>query len=183
MLLVPNAFGQAAPAPETPSSLLAFEVATIKPTSPDFRGILISFPGGRFSGQGFTLRDLIGYAYDADNSRQVIGGPSWIDSERYDVMGKPERTDSLTLDEVKLMLQTLLAERFQLKIHRDTREMPVYVMTVAKSGLKMKQRSDGDGGEPAGMLIRGPSIPGRDTTVQFLAAGLEKLVLDHTRPN
>jgi uncharacterized protein (TIGR03435 family) len=82
------------------------------------------------------------------------------------------------------MLQTLLSERFQLKIHRDVREMPVYVMTVAAGGLKMKLRSERDGGAPGGMPIEGARIPGRNTTIQFLAYGLQQLldrpVLDST---
>jgi hypothetical protein len=72
----------------------------------------------------------------------------------------------------KLMLQTLLADRFQLKSHGDTREMPAYLMTVAKSGVKMKARTEGDGGEPGSSLpVQGARMPGRNTTVQFLATG------------
>jgi uncharacterized protein (TIGR03435 family) len=79
----------------------------------------------------------------------------------------------------------LLSERFKLKIHRDVREMPLYVMTVAAGGLKMKLRSEGDGGAPAGMPNEGARILGRNTTIQFLAYGLQQLldrpVLDSTR--
>ena len=167
--------GQEPAASPTP---LAFEVATIKPTNPEFRGILVGgFRVGRFSAQGFTLKDLIGYACDVDN-RQIFGGPKRCESDRYDVVGKPEKTGPLSQDNAKLMLQTLLTERFKLKIHREKKEMPVYVLTVAKGGLKMKPRTEGDGGAPGGMGIKGPKIPGRNTTVQFLAAGLQKLVLD-----
>ena len=162
----------------------SFEVATIKRTDPTFPGTVVGgFRVGRFSAQGFTLKDLIGYAYDVDN-RQIVGGPKWSDSEKYDIVGKPEKTGPLSPDVGKLMLQTLLSERFQLKIHRDVREMPVYVMTVAVGGLKMKLRSEGDGGAPGGMPIEGAKIAGRNTTIQFLAYGLQQLldrpVLDST---
>lgn len=138
---------------------------------------------GRFSAQGFTLKDLIAYAYDVD-SRQIIGGPNWSQSERYDIVGKQGKAGPLSPDLGKLMLRTLLSDRFQLKIHRDIREMPVYVMTVAAGGLKMKPRTEGDGGAPGGMPIEGARIPGRNTTIQFLAYGLQQLldrpVLDST---
>jgi uncharacterized protein (TIGR03435 family) len=154
----------------------SFEVATIKLTDPSFPGAVIGgFRFGRFSAQGFTLKDLIAYAYDVDN-RQVAGGPKWSDSERYDIPGKPEKSGALSPEAGKLMLQTLLTERFQLKIHRDSREMPVYVMTVARGGLKMKPRTEGDGGAPGGMPIQGAKIPGRNTTIQFLAYGLQQLL-------
>ena len=134
-------------------------------------------PGGIFSTKGFTLNDLIGFAYDVDN-RQIVDGPKWSDSDRYDVLGKMEATSSPSPDNAKRMLQTLLAERFQLKIHREPRDMPVYVMTVAKNGVKMKPSTQGDDGAGGSMPIQGAKIPGRDTTVQFLATGLQKLVLD-----
>jgi uncharacterized protein (TIGR03435 family) len=173
-------FGQALPSTDRPS----FEVATIKLTDPSFPGAVVGgFRVGRFTAQGFALKDLIGYAYDVDN-RQIVGGPKWSDSERYDVVGKPEKAGPLSPDAGKLMLRTLLSERFQLKIHRDMKEMPVYILAVAGSGLKMKRRADGDANAPGGMPIAGAKIPGRNTTIQFLAYGLQELldrpVLDKT---
>jgi uncharacterized protein (TIGR03435 family) len=92
VLIAPIASGQTPVRPgrsSTPPP--SFEVATIKPTDPDFPGTVVGgFRVGRFSAQGFTLKDLIGYAYDVDN-RQVVGGPKWSDSEKYDVVGKPEK--------------------------------------------------------------------------------------------
>jgi uncharacterized protein (TIGR03435 family) len=76
------------------------------------------------------------------------------------------------------MVQALLADRFQLKFHRETREIPVYVLTVAKSGHKMKVRTEGDGGAPGSMLFRGANLPGRNTSIAMLAGGLQKVVLD-----
>ena len=185
IFITPVGFGQAPAHPERPSTLSpSFEVATVKRTDPNFPGTVVGgFRFGRFSAQGFTLKGLIAYAYNLDN-RQIVGGPKWSDSEKYDVVGKPEKTGPLNPEVGKLMLQRLLSERFQLKIHRDTREMPVYVMTVAAGGLKMKPRSEGDGGAPGGMPIEGARIPGRNTTIQFLAYGLQQLldrpVLDET---
>jgi uncharacterized protein (TIGR03435 family) len=76
------------------------------------------------------------------------------------------------------MIQALLAERFRLKVHHDSKELPVYVLTVAKGGPKMKVRTEGDGGAEGSMLFRGALLPGRDTSVAVLLAGLQKIVLD-----
>lgn len=163
---VAAAFGQTRP---------SFEVATIKLTDPAFGGILAGFPPGRFEARGFTLEDLVGMAYQVDN-RQIADGPKWAETERYDIVGTTMKQS--TPDQINVMMQSLLADRFQLKVHHDTKELPVYVLTVAKGGPKMKVRTEGDGGAKESMLIRGALIPGRDTTTQFLAAGLQKIILD-----
>src|SRR5215471_14353454 len=96
-----------------------FEVATIKLTDPNFGGILIQLPGGTLSLRGFTLKDLIGFAYDVDN-RQDVNVPKAFDSARYDVVGKAEIPLTPASTETKQMVQALVTERFQLKIHRET---------------------------------------------------------------
>src|SRR5215813_899564 len=103
------AFGQA-------SAAQKFEVATIKLTDPNFGGILIQLPGGTLSLRGFTLKDLVGFAYDVDN-RQVFNVPKSLDSERFDVVGKAEKPLTAASTDTKQMVQALLTERFQLKIH------------------------------------------------------------------
>ena len=159
-------------------SAQSLEVATIKLTDPAFPGILVQFPGGTLSLRGFTVKDIISYAYNLDN-RQVIGVPKPLESERYDVVGKAEkRLTPADQDEARRMLQALLSDRFQLQFHRETREMPVYVLTVAKGGPRMKPRTEGDGGAAPSMLFRGANVPGRNVPVSSLAEGLQKLVLD-----
>jgi uncharacterized protein (TIGR03435 family) len=167
MLISSWALGQA-PAPP-----MAFDAATIKPTDPAFRGILLSAPGGVFSARGCTLKDLISYAYGFDN-RRILGVPKSLESERYDIVGKSEKGRP-TPTEAKLMLQTLLADRFQLRFHRETREIPVYILSVAKGGPKMKPRMEGDGGAPRSMLFQGPKLPARKLSIADLAAGLERM--------
>jgi len=155
----------------------SFEAAVIKPTDPSFGGILVGFPGGQFSARGFTLRDLIAFAYSMDN-RQVIDIPKALESDRWDIQGKLPAGVQPNPNVARPMLQSLLAERFNVKFHRDTREMPIYVVTVAKGGHKMKERKANDGGEARRMLFNGPNVPGRDVSVAMLAEGLQKLVLD-----
>jgi uncharacterized protein (TIGR03435 family) len=108
-------------------------------------------PGGRMIATNAPLRLLIQFAYAAHDSpylghsdplgpSQVIGGPAWIDSERYDIVAKPEsNTDQ---KHAWLMLQTLLADRFRLTLSRETRNLPVYDLTAKKSGLKLSPAKD-----------------------------------------
>ena len=159
------------------SSHPQFAVATIKPTDPSFRGILIGAPGGVLSARGYTLKALIAYSYDMDD-HQILDVPKSLDSERYDITAKPEKEGRFTTAEGKVMLQSLLADRFQLKFHRESKELPIYILTVAKSGSKMRPRTEGDGGAPRSMLFQGPRLPGRNLSVTDLAAGLQKMALD-----
>jgi uncharacterized protein (TIGR03435 family) len=100
-------------------------------------------PGGRMIAINAPLRLLIQFAYavhDSPHSQplrasQVVGGPGWIDSEGYNIEAKPEaNTDQ---KRAWLMLQSLLADRFRLTLHRETRELPVYDLTARSSGLKL----------------------------------------------
>lgn len=111
------------------------------------------------------LRFFIQLAYIISNPRpsglRLEGGPAWIDSERYQINAKAERpTDKDTLNGP--MLQALLEDRFQLRVHRETRDVPVFALMVAKSGLKLKPW---DGGsctptDPAQASIP-PPVPGQ----------------------
>jgi len=115
---------------------LGFEVASIKPNvSNDGRvGIGIQ-PGGRLSVTGATVKMLMRQAYRIQDF-QMVGGPAWLDSDRYDIVAKAE--GDANPDQVREMVQSLLADRFQLKFHRETRELPVYALMVGKNGPKME---------------------------------------------
>src|SRR5262249_51400218 len=83
-----------------------------------------------------TIRDLMADAYSV-NRNQISGGPNWLDSERFDIVAKIPA--GAAKGEVKLMLRNLLAERFKLKLHRETKELPVYALMVGAKGPKLKQ--------------------------------------------
>src|SRR5712691_2353422 len=107
-----------------------FEVASIKPASPDARGMFIrTAPGGRVNVTNMTLKELIVLAYRIQ-PYQISGGPAWLDSAHYDITAKPETSPKK--DELPLMLQALLADRFQLTIRRETKELPVYALVLSK---------------------------------------------------
>ena len=83
-----------------------------------------------------TVNDLITMAYNL-HVKQVTGGPSWLDSEKYDLTGRPDVPGQPSVTQIKTMLQKLLTDRFQLKFHRDQKELAVYAITVAKTGVKI----------------------------------------------
>ena len=122
---------------------LEFEVASIKPSALPGRGAIRvgqrGGPGGGDPGRVIyafsTIRDLMADAYGVKQN-QISGGPNWLDSERFDIVAKvPAGTAK---EQVKVMLQNLLAERFKLKLHRETKEMPMYALVVGAKGAKLK---------------------------------------------
>jgi uncharacterized protein (TIGR03435 family) len=107
-----------------------FDVASIKRNlewNQPGSGLAGPQPGGRFIGRGVTLRRLISDAYDMD----VIGGPEWIGSDRFDV--NATTTGDFGPEDIRLLLRPLLAERFNLVVHTEQRDRSVYAMTVARS--------------------------------------------------
>ena len=119
----------------------AFEVASIKPNVSGAANRTIHPTPGRLSIFNLTLKDLVRYAYQVRDF-QVSGGPSWINSDQYDIEAKAEGNPSQ--DQMRLMLQALLQDRFELALHHDTKELPIYELTVAKGGLKLQPLKPGD---------------------------------------
>ena len=122
-----------------------FEVVSIKPNSQggtDVQGLgdIRMLPGGRMIAEKVLLRYFIQNAY-ALKPFQLSGGPSWIDSAHYDIDAKA--TGNANGAEMRLMMQTLLEDRFQLKIHRETKEMPVYELSAPKGDLKLIRSKNG----------------------------------------
>src|SRR5262245_52761186 len=115
---------------------LAFEVATIKPNaSGDNRVMMQVAPGGRVNMTGVTMKLLMRNAFRIQDF-QIIGGLGWMESDRWDIQTKAEENASQAQENE--MLQTLLADRFQLRFHKETRELPVYELAVTKSGVKIE---------------------------------------------
>jgi uncharacterized protein (TIGR03435 family) len=131
---------------QTPS----FEVASIRPAAPPQ---ITQGPGGatrvavrmgarsdpgRVAYNGLSLKDLVARAYGLKPYQ--VTGPSWMESERYDITAKiPE---GVSEDKTPDMLQNLLAERFQMKTHKESKDLPVYALIVGKNGPKLKKSED-----------------------------------------
>jgi len=119
-----------------------FEVATVKRSDAEAKGGRLGPPGrGSISIVNLPLRNIIIQSFRTQRT-MVFGGPDWIEDERYDIVGKgPDPT--VGNPEVWEMMRSLLAERFQLKYHIEDREIPVFALTVAKGGPKLKAGETG----------------------------------------
>ena len=121
-----------------------FEVASIKPSrSGSIESNLDSAPGGRLTATNITVRELIRLAFGVKDY-QIKRAPGWVDSERYDILAKSVNVNKTSYEEEQSQVRELLAERFQLKTHRETKEGQVYLLVVGKDGSKLT-RNDGTG--------------------------------------
>jgi uncharacterized protein (TIGR03435 family) len=117
-----------------------FDVASIRPSQPQpedrqVTGFLTP-GGGRLNTLKTSLRMLITFAYNVKDY-QLSGGPGWTNSEAYDITAKAE--GNATPDQLKLMLQALLKDRFKLVLQRGTKDAPIYELMVAKGGPKLEE--------------------------------------------
>ena len=111
----------------------------MKPVDPPAgpHAVLLVINRERLTIEAAELRQIVGLAYAIQRVR-VLGGPVWADSDQFDIVAKAENA-SATRDEIRGMLQTLLAERFKLAVHRETRQAASYSLVLAKGGLKLKE--------------------------------------------
>ena len=117
------------------SSSLSFEVASVRPNASGAAAVSMRVgEGGRFTATNVPLRQLIRYAYELQDS-ELIGGSSEQLAARFDVTATPPRASSVR--EVRVMVQTMLATRFNLKLRSDTRELPVYYLEAARADQRL----------------------------------------------
>jgi len=159
----------------------SFDVATIKPTAPDDRsGRFLTMQGAhQLVVKGYTLKFMVAAAYNLP-PRLIAGGPAWADSDRYDIVAATPGDSRPTLDLQMAMLRTLLAERFKLAIHRESRELPVYELTVAKRGANLDPSAATDQ-QPLLVNKVFPThieLPARNATMAQFASMLQRSVLD-----
>jgi uncharacterized protein (TIGR03435 family) len=188
-----------------------FDVASVKPNkSGSMRTRIMFQPGGRFTADNITLKMLIRLAYNVQNF-QITGGPSWIDSDKYNIeakaTGEPEEEmrnmteeqRKASMDRRRMMIQALLADRFKLTLHKESKDAPIYALVVAKSGVKIKElppeekKDDGpkdmdkpDAKHPmrGGMRMGRGELSGQEIKLSFLADALSnevgRKVIDET---
>lgn len=175
------AFAQQAPRP-------SFEVASIKPGDPNAGGRFgIGFRGVEFVTDNAPLKLMIGFAYDVQY-HQMFGGPKWIDTDRFTIRARPAgavRPAPDNTPRIRLMLQSLLEERFKLALHRETRIQQVYELSVAKGGPKLKPSAGPGRDGREGIFGRGrgettaTNMP-ISALVGFLSQRLGSSVIDKT---
>jgi len=174
------------PAPAPPPKMMpadadpAFDVATIKPNDSGHASMDgIGFNARNLIARNASLVDLISFAYDVQ-VKQVAGGPDWINKDRYDITATPDTPGLPTVTQMKTMVQKLLADRFKLTFHKDKREMSAYVLTVAKTGTKLKPTEIAGPGPGFGLQPKpnGVSMPVRNATMTEFTNVLQMMVLD-----
>lgn len=163
----------------------AFEVATIKPTSPDSRaGRYIRMQSGhQFLALNYTVRGLIGAAYNLP-PRIVSGGPAWSESDTWEIRAVTPGDVQPTTDEQMRMLRKLLADRFQFTFHRESKDLPVYALTVMRSGPKLTESTDPPETQPQLINTVYPEaeggvhigLPARNATMGQFTAMLQKIM-------
>ena len=169
---------QAQVKPMAADAPLAFEVATIKPSKPGTPGKALTMRGPRtVITINFSVNDLISFAYGV-HIRQVTGGPAWLDSELYDIVGEPEAEGAPNRKQIEGMIQKLLSDRFKLTFHHDKKELTVFTLVVGKNGSKLTPSA----GDPKGLPGVGMGAPERmfasNAHMSDFTGFLQSVVLD-----
>ena len=163
---------------------LTFEVISIKPFQPkpaEQGGGIRALPGGQeYRADGAAVMIMISLMYKIP-MRQITGGPGWLTSDRWDIDAKADHP-GYTLDDLHTMYQNMLADQFKLKFHKETKEGPVYALTIDKAGLKMKVNESPEpfqipiNGGPGGTTV-GTRVP-----MQYLTWWLGQILQQDGRP-
>jgi uncharacterized protein (TIGR03435 family) len=139
----------------------------------------LSLSHGTLTFEALTLTNLILQAYDLQRS-QVSGCPGWCDSDFFDVIGKAEDPNAAP-EQVRLMLQALLIERFKLSAHKEKKDVPGYALVVTKSGVKLKAAKDEEAiGASTNGYVRTFSKMPMAGLVNFLSGSARQPVIDNT---
>jgi uncharacterized protein (TIGR03435 family) len=164
-----------------PEQKLSFEVATIKPSAPDDRsGKFITMQGAhQFVARNYTVKDMVAAAYTLP-SRLISGGPTWINSDRYDILAATPGEVRPNANQQMSMLRTLLADRFNLTLHREPRELPIYELTLARNGAKVKESMPSTEEYLINRMFPNNRVllPARNVTMAQFASMLQRSVLD-----
>jgi uncharacterized protein (TIGR03435 family) len=185
---------------KTTAPLPAYDVASIKPGKGGMGSTLLFRLDG-LTANRMTLKSLIKEAYGIEDD-QISGAPSWLSTQTYDIEAKVDGADAAALERLseeqrKLMFQSFLGERFQLKVHRETKELSILALVIAKNGPKLREAKAGDAypdgikgpdGKPAGhagMLMWGNGrLTGQGISIAAmvppLAQELGRTVVDKT---
>jgi uncharacterized protein (TIGR03435 family) len=165
-----------------PSLTPGYDVATIKPSTPGAQGKGFTLRGTHMIVTNFSLEELITLAYNL-HPKQVTGSPAWLATDHYDMEIVPDGVGLPSLEQARGIVRKLLPDRFAFKFHEETKDMPAYVLTVAKTGSKlMKSGSDpksppGMGGPPGRYTMRNGSMAEFAQSMQGI---LDRPVIDQT---
>jgi uncharacterized protein (TIGR03435 family) len=161
----------------SPDAKPGFDVVTIKPGTPNQPGKNIGFRGRHFMARNFNVNDLISLAYGL-HAKQIIGAPDWFNSDLYDIDGVPDVEGVPSQKQMDIMMQKLLADRFQLTFHHETRELAVFAITVGRGGPKMTVSATGPD-DPIGFGFRRlGDLTVRNLTIKDFGTWMQASVMD-----
>lgn len=173
LMNAPQICAQSASTPPGPSS---FEVASIRPNPGPWHVLLgYSSSGPRLTLEAYTVSDLIGEAYGLKNYQVTLAesrARPIVYGTYYNIVAKAEGDGTPTKGEFRQMLQRLLAERFNLKFHREMKELPVYALVVGKNGPKFKESA------PDAVFISHHGVNGHNQNMTLVKATMESLADD-----
>lgn len=167
--------------PEPPKSMPAnakpkFDVVTVKPSNPNTPGKLFTIRGRQVMTINTTVNDLITFAYSLQ-TKEILNAPPWME-EKYDVAGVPDIEGQPNIQQMRILLQDALVERFGLKFHNEEREMTAYVLTVARGTPKLTLTSD-QPGSPGNFIFRGlGKLMVTNSTMKDFCHGMQEAVMD-----
>ena len=169
-------------AQNAPNDKLSFEVATIKPTPPDDRsGRFTRMQSSRqFEAKSYSLKYMIAASYGLPLNA-ISGGPDWADRDLYDIRALTPGEAQPSLDQQMTMLRNLLADRFKLAFHRESKELPIYALSVADGGVRFMETAAPATSQPVLVNSVFPDhvrLPARNATMSQFAAMLQRAVLD-----
>jgi uncharacterized protein (TIGR03435 family) len=172
----------AAPASQPRPKFDQFEVATIKPIEYDPKGgrYIVMQSVSRFICKDYTLKLLIAAAYEL-NPVEITGGPAWLDSDHFNIEAVTPGEVRPTHDEQMAMLRNLLADRFKLTFHRETKEFSIYELSVAKGGSKLKTSTAAPDDPPQTISTVYPHrllMPARNVAMSDFVSVLQRAILD-----
>jgi uncharacterized protein (TIGR03435 family) len=158
-----------------------FDVVSVKPSAPDeHNSFMFRRQSGGLRALGMPLRMMIMQAYDV-KSFQILGGPDWVRRDRWDVLAKVEGVEGqIPMAQIRPMLQSLMGDRFQLKVRIETKEMPIYALVMEKNGSKLAPSIGSEEQFRMGYGSVSAKKGGVAALTALLSRELERVVIDKT---
>jgi len=164
------------PAQQAPAASPTFAVATIKPSAPDAVAVT-QIRGNRFATEGTTFVDVFKYAYSV-HPDQLVGGPEWLRTEKFDILADPETEKRPSSDQMKIMVQQLLVERFHIAMHHEQKILSVYALVKTAETPKFTKSTADPNGIPVVGYSPGGTLQVGNATMANFATFLQRFVLD-----
>ena len=164
------------PKPMPPDARPKFDVATIKPGQPNQPGKNIGFRGREFRARNFNAYDLIGFAYGL-HTKQIVNAPEWFNTDLFDISGVPDVEGQPSPEQLNMLMENLLTDRFQLKFHYEKRELPVYALGVKGTPKMEVSTASPEAGTGFGFRRLG-DLTVRNMTMADFAKWMQRSVTD-----